>query len=92
MFKRHEEKMSLINPPASFKSRVWQYFDFLKTDKGVRETDKSKSICKICKFDLIFQLSFYNLAFPNWYINQAFAKVRKKKKKKKKKKIYYILS
>ena len=52
MFRGQKDREpNLVDPPASFKSPVWQYFGFaqITSDKGVRETDKTKSICKICK-------------------------------------------
>ena len=52
MFKGQKDREpNLVDPPASFKSPVWQYFGFaqITSDKGVQETDKTKSICKICK-------------------------------------------
>ena len=33
-----QDKPKLIDPPASFRSAVWKYFDF----------PESKSVCKIC--------------------------------------------
>ena len=37
-----------VDPPASFKSPVWQYFGFgqITSNKGVRETVKTKRICE----------------------------------------------
>jgi hypothetical protein len=40
-----QDKPKLIDPPASFRSAVWKYFDFPEVDGKV---DKSKSVCKIC--------------------------------------------
>ena len=40
----------VVDAPAKFKSRVWQYFGFenIIDNNGIRTLDKSKTVCKQC--------------------------------------------
>ena len=44
------EQEELQDAPATFRSHVWKYFGFPVTynDSGVREVDKSVTVCKLC--------------------------------------------
>ncbi len=45
-----EGEISIENPPATFKSFVWQHFGFpVEIRNGERVTDKTNTICKHCK-------------------------------------------
>ena len=41
-----KEVVGIVDPPAKFKSLVWQYFGFPKYVDGTVETS---TICKLCK-------------------------------------------
>ncbi len=45
-----EGEISIEDPPATFKSFVWQHFGFpVEIRNGERVTDKTNTICKHCK-------------------------------------------
>ncbi len=45
-----EGEISIEDPPATFKSFVWQHFGFAEEIRnGERVTDKTNTICKHCK-------------------------------------------
>ena len=41
----------VVDAPANFKSKVWQYFGFARvTDQnGIKTLDKTKTVCKVCE-------------------------------------------
>ena len=44
----------VVDAPANFKSKVWQYFGFARvTDQnGIKTVDKTKTVCKVCEAQL----------------------------------------
>ena len=63
-FKMAEQLLVVsIEMPARSKSFVWQYFGFPVHEKdGVRQTDKSKTICKLCSIKLNYNGNTTNMA------------------------------
>ena len=46
----------VVDSPANFKSKVWQYFGFVRvTDQyGIKTLDKTKTVCKVCEAQIAY--------------------------------------
>ena len=47
----------VVDAPANFKSKVWQYFGFTRvTDQnGIKTLDKTKTVCKVCEAQIAYR-------------------------------------
>ncbi|XP_060583389.1 E3 SUMO-protein ligase ZBED1-like [Ruditapes philippinarum] len=58
-----EEGETIVNPPSSFKARVWEHCGFLgRTKDGTVLEDRSWSVCKICKMKIKYSGNTTNLS------------------------------